>query len=68
MARRLSRDDIISNVYYNFETGFGSINGNLKKTKEQDLSIIRVDVENFMRKQDWKIQGFKLLHRSIRKV
>ena len=24
MARRLSRDDIISNVYYNLETGFGS--------------------------------------------
>ena len=49
MARRLSRDDIISNVYYNLETGFGSINETLKKAKEQDQSINRVDVENFMR-------------------
>ena len=51
MARRLSRDDIISNVYYNLETGFGSINEILKKAKEQDQTINRVDVENFMRKQ-----------------
>ena len=51
MARRLSRDDIISNVYYNLETGFGSINETLKKAKEQDPTINRVDVENFMRKQ-----------------
>ena len=51
MARRLSRDDIISNVYYNLETGFGSINETLKKAKEQDQTINRLDVENFMRKQ-----------------
>ena len=51
MARRLSRDDIISNVYCNLETGFGSINETLKKAKEQDQTINRVDVENFMRKQ-----------------
>ena len=31
--------------------GFGSINETLKKAKEQDQSINRVDVENFMRKQ-----------------
>ena len=41
MARRLSRDDIISNVYYNLETGFGSINETLKKAKEQDPTINR---------------------------
>ena len=52
MARRLSRDDIISNVYYNLEKGFGSINETLKKAKEQDPTINnKVDVENFMRKQ-----------------
>ena len=51
MARRLSRDDIRSNVYYNLETGFGSINQTLKKAKEQDPTINKVDVENFMRKQ-----------------
>ena len=57
MAKRLSRDDIISNVYDNFETGFGSINETLKKAKEQDPSIIRVDVENFTRKQPNKQIG-----------
>ena len=51
MARRLSRDDIITNVYYNLETGFGSINETLKKAKEQDPTINKVDVENFIRKQ-----------------
>ena len=51
MARRLSRDDITRNVYYNLETGFGSINETLKKAKEQDPTINRVDVETFMRKQ-----------------
>ena len=40
MARRLSRDDIISNVYYNLETGFGSINETLKKAKEHFLRDI----------------------------
>ena len=46
MARRLSRDDIISNVYYNLETGFGSIHEDpFKKAKEQDQTINRVDVE-----------------------
>jgi len=51
MARKLSRDDFISNIYSNFETGFGAINETLKKTKEQDFTINRVDVENFIRKQ-----------------
>ena len=61
MVRRLSRDDIISNVFYNLETGFGSINETLKKAKEQDQTINRVDVEHFLRnqpnKQSWKYRG-----------
>ena len=47
----MNRDDIISNVYYNLETGFGSINETLKKAKAQDPSINRIDMENFMKKQ-----------------
>ena len=31
MARRLSKDDSISNVYYDLENGFGSIDETLKK-------------------------------------
>ena len=51
LARKLSRDDIIRNIYSNFETGFGAINERLRKTKEQNFTINRVDVENFLRKQ-----------------
>ena len=51
MARILSRDDIVSNVCYNLEASFGSINETLNKAKEHDPTINRVDVENLMRKQ-----------------
>ena len=50
MARRLSRENIIIKFYYNPETSLGSINKMLKKAKEQDPRIHKVDVENFMRK------------------
>jgi len=36
MAGGHSRNDIISNVYYNLETGFGSINETRKKAKQHD--------------------------------
>ena len=51
MARPLSREQIISNVYYDLENGFGSIQETLKKAKTRDPTITRVDVTNFMRKQ-----------------
>ena len=42
MARRLTRDDIISNVvYYNLETGFGSINETLKKPRSKTQPLAR---------------------------
>ena len=49
MARRLTKEQIISNVYYDLEKGFGSIQDTLKQVKEQDPSITRVDVETFMK-------------------
>ena len=51
MTRRLSKDDIISNIYYDLENGFGSIDETLRKAKEQDPSINRVDVSEWMKKQ-----------------
>ena len=51
MARRLSKQDIISNVYYNLESGFGSIQDTLKQAKEKDPSINRVDVANWLKQQ-----------------
>ena len=47
----MSKADIISNVYYDLETGFGSIQETLKKAKEKDPTINRVDVQNWMTKQ-----------------
>ena len=51
MARRLSKQDIISNVYYNLESGFGSIQDTLKQAKEKDPTINRVDVANWLKQQ-----------------
>ena len=51
MTRRLSKDDIISNIYYDLENGFGYIDETLRKAKEQDPSINRVDVSEWMKKQ-----------------
>lgn len=51
MARPLTKEQIISNVYYDLEKGFGSLQDTLKQAKEKDPTITRVDVSNFMRKQ-----------------
>ena len=51
MTRRLSKDDVISNIYYDLENGFGSIDETLRKAKEQDPSINRVDVSEWMKRQ-----------------
>ena len=60
MARRLTKEQVISNAYYDLETGFGSIQDTLKQAKEQDPTITRVDVETFMKKQPNKqIRGYR---------
>ena len=51
MARRLTKEQIISNVYYDVEDGFGSIQATLKKAKQQDPTITKEDVDKFMRQQ-----------------
>ena len=50
-GRALTKEQRISNIYYDVEEGFGSIQSTLKKAKQQDPTITREDVENFMRKQ-----------------
>ena len=62
MARQLTKDDIISNVYYNVDTGFdfGAVADTLKEAKEKDPSINRVDVENWLEKQpDKQIRRYR---------
>ena len=51
MARRLSKEQIISNQYYDVDEGFGSIQATLKKAKQQDPTITKEDVDKFMRQQ-----------------
>ena len=51
MARPMTKEQIISNVYYDVKNGFGSIQDTLKQAKTKDPTITRVDVTNFMRKQ-----------------
>ena len=51
MARPMTKEQIISNVYYDLQNGFGSIQDTLKQAKTKDPTITRVDVSNFMKKQ-----------------
>ena len=51
MARRLTKEQIISNVYYDLEEGFGSKQATLTKAKKEDPTITKEDVEKFMRQQ-----------------
>ena len=39
MARALTKEQVISNAYYDIDRGFGSIRETLKQAKEQDPSI-----------------------------
>ena len=60
MARRLTKDQIISNVYYDLERGFRSIQETHKKAKEQNIEITLDDVKKFMSKQPNKqIKGYR---------
>lgn len=51
MARRLSKDDIISNIYYDPAEGFGSAKDVRKRAKEEDPTITIQDVRAFLKKQ-----------------
>ena len=48
MARRLSKSDIISNIYYDPAEGFGSVKDILERAKEEDPTITTKD---FLKKQ-----------------
>ena len=51
MARRLTKEQIISNVYYDVDTGFGSVQETLRKAKQKEPTITKEDVDKFMREQ-----------------
>ena len=59
MARRLTKEQIISNVYYDVEDGFGSKQATLSKARKEDATITKEDVDKFMRQQPNKqIKGY----------
>ena len=60
MARILTKEQVISNVFYDVDTGFGSNQETYKKAKAQNPEITLDDVKQFMRKQPKKqIKGYR---------
>jgi len=58
--RKLTKEDIISNVYYDVEDGYGSINNTYKRAKEIDNDIELDEVKQWMSKQANKqIKNYK---------
>ncbi len=58
--RKLTKEDIISNVYYDVEDGYGSINNTFKRAKEIDNDIELDEVKQWMSKQANKqIKNYK---------
>ena len=47
-----SKERVISDVYYNVRTGFGSVAETLKQARRKDATITRGDVTRFLNKQD----------------
>ena len=52
MAEITARDRLISEVFYNPDTGFGSIEHTLKAARLRDPSITRQDIRQFLAKQE----------------
>ena len=47
----LTKDDIISNTYYDLDDGYGSIKNTFEQAKKKDSSITYEDVQTWMKKQ-----------------
>ena len=63
MARALTREQVISNAYYDINTGFGSISDTLRRAKEKDQSITLQEVRNFMsRQQNRQIRNYRSIN------
>ena len=47
----LTKDQIISNVYYDLETGYGSVKNTFEQARQNDKSIALEDVQKWMKQQ-----------------
>ena len=48
---RLSNEQILSNIYYDLERGYGSAKSLYEQAKEEGAVITLEEVKNFMKKQ-----------------
>ena len=51
---KLSKDEVLHKLYYNVETGFGSVNELYKQANKEGLGITLDEVRTFMKKQPSK--------------
>ena len=57
---RLSNEQILSNIYYDLERGYGSARSLYEQSKEEGAVITLEEVKNFMKKQPNKqIKGYQ---------
>ena len=57
---RLSNEQILSNIYYDLERGYGSAKSLYEQAKEEGAAITLEEVKNFMKKQPNKqIKGYQ---------
>ena len=47
----LTKDQVISNVYYELESGYGSVKNTVEHTGQKDKSITLEDVQKWMKQQ-----------------
>ena len=48
---KLTKEDIISNIYYDLESGYGSVKNTFDQAKAQDPTIKIEDVQKWMKQQ-----------------
>ena len=59
--RRLSNEQILSNIYYDLERGYGSAKSLHEQAKEEEGAVITLEqVKNFMKREPNKqIKGYQ---------
>ena len=62
---RLSNEQILGNIYYDLERGYGSAKSLYEQAKEEGAVITLEEVNNFMKKQPNKqIKGYQNYNRN----
>ena len=51
MPHPLTKDDTISNIYYDLEYGYGSVKNTFEQVQKADPSILLEDVQKWMKRQ-----------------